>query len=170
MDTASVPRLVPTTRKRIPRRCPIKPAPKRFRKTDAQWKAVLSPEQYKVTRKHGTERAFTGEYWNCHKAGVYHCVCCGAPLFSSDTKFESGTGWPSFWEPLKKDSVATNVDHSLSMRRVEVHCSHCGAHLGHVFDDGPKADRAAVLHEFGGAETGREEESGGRWTLNGKAR
>ena len=124
--------------KKDPQAMPDQAGPKTLPQTDAQWKAVLSPEQYKVTRKHGTERAFTGEYWNCHKAGVYHCVCCGAPLFSSDTKFESGTGWPSFWEPLKKDSVATNVDHSLSMRRVEVHCSHCGAHLGHVFDDGPQ--------------------------------
>jgi peptide-methionine (R)-S-oxide reductase len=112
--------------------------PAKLPKTDAQWRAVLSPQQYQVTRKHGTEPAFTGQYWNCHKAGVYRCVCCGAVLFSSETKFDSGTGWPSFFAPLAKDAVSTTVDRSHGMRRIEVHCSHCGAHLGHVFDDGPQ--------------------------------
>jgi len=109
----------------------------RVAKTDAEWKAQLSPEQYEVTRKKGTERAFTGAYWDNHEKGVYRCVCCGNDLFDSGTKFESGTGWPSFWAPIAKENVREEVDHSLMMRRVEVQCSRCGAHLGHVFDDGP---------------------------------
>jgi len=107
-------------------------------KTDAQWKAVLTPEQYQVTRKHATEPAFTGQYWDCHKAGIYHCACCGATLFASEAKFDSGCGWPSFSEPLDKDHVASTLDTSHRMRRIEVHCSRCGAHLGHVFSDGPQ--------------------------------
>lgn len=107
-------------------------------KTDSEWKKQLSPEQYNVTRQHGTERAFTGEYWDNHEKGVYNCVCCGNPLFTSDTKFESGTGWPSFYQPLNKINVGETDDSSFGMMRIEVHCNKCGAHLGHVFDDGPK--------------------------------
>ena len=103
-----------------------------------EWKARLTPEQYEVTRKAGTERAFTGEYWDCHDDGVYECVCCGTPLFSSDTKFESGTGWPSFFQALDTGAVTELVDASHGMVRTEARCSNCGAHLGHVFPDGPR--------------------------------
>lgn len=106
-------------------------------KTDDEWRQLLTPEQYRVTRRHGTERAFSGEYWNCHEPGTYRCVCCGAELFDSATKFDSGTGWPSFWQPASTDNVATQTDRGFFMVRTEVHCSQCGAHLGHVFDDGP---------------------------------
>lgn len=109
----------------------------RVQKTDAEWKKQLTPEQYEVTRHAGTERAFTGKYWNNHERGIYRCVCCGNALFSSDTKFESGTGWPSFWAPLAKENVTNHVDVSLGMERTEVLCSKCEAHLGHVFEDGP---------------------------------
>ena len=107
-------------------------------KSEEEWKKQLTPEQFYVTRKKGTERAFTGEYWNNHEKGIYQCVCCGNELFSSDTKFESGTGWPSFSAPMKKESVSTEADRSLFMTRTEVLCSQCDAHLGHVFDDGPE--------------------------------
>jgi peptide-methionine (R)-S-oxide reductase len=105
---------------------------------DSEWKKLLTPEQYHVAREAGTEQAFTGEYWNNHKDGMYLCVCCGEPLFNSETKFESGTGWPSFYQPYDKDNVTEKSDDSYFMHRVEVVCSHCGAHLGHVFDDGPQ--------------------------------
>lgn len=111
---------------------------KRIDKTEEEWKEMLTPEQYAVCRKKGTERAFTGKYFNCSEDGIYRCVCCGNELFSSDKKFDSGTGWPSFYAPMDKDSVKTESDDSLGMHRVEVMCSACNAHLGHVFDDGPE--------------------------------
>ena len=109
----------------------------RIRRTEAEWKQVLTPEQYHVCREKGTERAFTGKYWNTKDAGVYRCACCGADLFDSATKFDSGTGWPSFHQPTAPGQVETKTDDSLLMRRTEVQCARCGAHLGHVFDDGP---------------------------------
>ena len=110
----------------------------KIKKTDEEWRKQLTPQQYHVTREKGTERAFSGEYASTHDAGIYRCVCCGQELFTSDTKFESGTGWPSFYAPIDKENVEELEDRSLWMRRVEVECSRCGAHLGHVFDDGPK--------------------------------
>ena len=107
-------------------------------KTDDEWRQKLTPEQYQVARKAGTERAFTGEYWDCHDAGTYECVCCGAPLFSSETKFESGTGWPSFFQALDAEAVEEDTDTSHGMVRTEAKCRNCGAHLGHVFPDGPR--------------------------------
>lgn len=106
-------------------------------KSDEEWRQLLTPEQYKVARGHGTERAFTGEYWDCHADGTYACVCCGQPLFDSSTKYESGTGWPSFWAPADPEAVSTKTDRSHFMTRTEALCSRCDAHLGHVFDDGP---------------------------------
>ena len=107
-------------------------------KSDEEWKKQLTPLQYTVTRNHGTERAFTGEYHDCKEPGTYECVCCGQPLFGSEAKFDSGTGWPSFFQPLSKEAVTEKDDRSWFMRRTEVLCSRCDAHLGHVFEDGPK--------------------------------
>src|SRR5512135_3233462 len=106
-------------------------------KSEDEWRKELTPEQFAVCRKKGTERAFSGEYWDNHAEGVYRCVACGTELFSSATKFESGTGWPSFWEPISKENVRTEADNSLFMRRTEVLCGVCDSHLGHVFTDGP---------------------------------
>ena len=107
-------------------------------KTEDQWKSQLSPEEYRVTRQKGTERAFSGKYWNTKTPGTYRCVCCGEPLFDSETKFDSGTGWPSFYAPVDKASIREEDDRTLWMRRTEVLCSKCDAHLGHVFPDGPQ--------------------------------
>lgn len=106
-------------------------------KTDQEWKQVLTPEQFEVARKKATERAFTGKYWDNHEKGIYRCVCCDNALFSSDTKYNSGTGWPSFWAPIAPENIRTETDLSLGMARTEVQCKECDAHLGHVFDDGP---------------------------------
>jgi peptide-methionine (R)-S-oxide reductase len=107
-------------------------------KTDAEWRAELTPEQYKVCRQCGTEPPFTGEYWDCHEAGIYLCACCENPLFDAATKFDSGSGWPSFRQPVQSDSLTKRSDTTHGMRRDEVNCARCGAHLGHVFPDGPK--------------------------------
>jgi peptide-methionine (R)-S-oxide reductase len=109
----------------------------RVERSEDEWRALLSPEQFRVVRRKGTERAFTGEYHNTKAKGTYHCVACGNPLFDAGSKFDSGTGWPSFWAPIQEGRVETETDRSLFMVRTEVHCARCGAHLGHVFDDGP---------------------------------
>jgi peptide-methionine (R)-S-oxide reductase len=117
------------------------PVGEKIVKSEDEWRRLLTPEQYHVARRKGTERAFTGPYWNEKKSGVYQCVCCGQPLFASDTKFDSGTGWPSFWAPVAADNVTLHADNSLLMVRTEVLCSRCDAHLGHVFKDGPPPTR-----------------------------
>ena len=109
-----------------------------IKKTDEEWRKQLTPEQFHVAREKGTERAFTGAYWDNHKEGVYRCIGCGAQLFSSDTKFDSGTGWPSFTQPMEDSNIEMEEDRALGMRRIEVHCKKCGTHLGHVFPDGPR--------------------------------
>jgi peptide-methionine (R)-S-oxide reductase len=110
----------------------------RIEKTDDEWRKELSDEEFRIARKKGTERAFTGKYWDHHEKGIYLCRCCGTELFPSDTKFESGSGWPSFYDPVAKSNVDLHEDNSLMMVRTEVTCARCGAHLGHVFDDGPR--------------------------------
>jgi peptide-methionine (R)-S-oxide reductase len=106
-------------------------------RTDAEWREQLTPDQYRITREHGTERAFTGPYWDEKSPGTYHCICCDAPLFQSDTKFDSGTGWPSYFAPIDETAVSLHEDRSWFMRRTEARCANCDAHLGHVFKDGP---------------------------------
>jgi peptide-methionine (R)-S-oxide reductase len=113
-------------------------SPVKIIKTNAEWRDQLTPEQYYVTREHGTERAFTGPHWDEKKAGLYRCICCDEPLFRSETKFDSGTGWPSFFEPLTAEAVSEHDDRGWFMRRTEIRCARCDAHLGHVFNDGPR--------------------------------
>ena len=110
----------------------------RIEKTDEEWRQQLTADEFRIARQKGTERAFTGAYWDHHEDGVYRCVCCGEPLFDSQTKFESGSGWPSFFKPLSEQSVESETDRSHLMVRTEVHCRRCGAHLGHIFEDGPR--------------------------------
>jgi peptide-methionine (R)-S-oxide reductase len=110
----------------------------KIQKSDAEWQKELTPEQYRILRQKGTEPAFTGALYRNHDSGAYHCAACGALLFKSDTKFESGSGWPSFWNPAENDAVETHEDNSHGMRRIEVACARCGGHLGHVFPDGPR--------------------------------
>jgi peptide-methionine (R)-S-oxide reductase len=110
----------------------------KINKPDAEWARELTAEEFRITREQGTERAFTGKYWDSHTDGVYKCRCCGEPLFDSSTKFDSGTGWPSFFAPLTEDAIETEVDTSHFMKRTEIHCARCGCHLGHLFEDGPK--------------------------------
>jgi peptide-methionine (R)-S-oxide reductase len=109
----------------------------KIRKSASDWQSELTPEEYHICRECGTEPAFTGKYWNCHEAGTYVCACCGNPLFSSTTKYESGSGWPSYWQPVNAAAISTRTDLKFGMRRTEVLCARCDAHLGHVFEDGP---------------------------------
>ena len=110
----------------------------KIQKSESEWQEKLTEEQFQICRKKGTEPAFSGKYWNCRDRGIYHCVCCDAPLFASINKFDSGTGWPSFYQPTNRNSISTKEDSSFFMRRVEVLCSQCDSHLGHMFEDGPE--------------------------------
>ena len=110
----------------------------KIEKSDTEWREELTPEQYQICRQCGTEPAFSGAYWDCHDAGIYRCACCGNALFDSEAKFDSGSGWPSFWQPYRPESITTRADTSHGMERVEVCCKQCGAHLGHIFPDGPQ--------------------------------
>lgn len=110
----------------------------KVKKTDTDWQAELTPEQFHICRQCGTEPAFTGEYWNSHDKGIYQCACCGAALFSSNTKYDSQSGWPSYWQPIQEDAITNRVDNKYGMKRTEVLCARCDSHLGHVFEDGPQ--------------------------------
>ena len=129
--------MIKTNLKKDKAQAPTPQEPKIVSKTNEEWKQELTKEQYEVCRLKGTEYPFTGEYWNCKEDGIYRCVCCGNELFDSETKFDSGTGWPSFWAPINPHNLDLKLDTSYGMRRIEVLCNKCGAHLGHLFDDGP---------------------------------